>query len=185
MFCGKRMCSLPFSVEFSWEKYKFNHKKRWAYVNRYSLFLYFLSFICNACINLVNNPIFGRVLRNLLFLVTKMYLRFITIPLRGDVSRAERVELLSTPKSCSVCRCVPTYKLPQVMRRGSYTYVLVRRPWCVGRRPSGRWGGVRHAASATARRAHAHHGPLDWRQLQQLRPAPLRLPALRCLELRL
>lgn len=81
-----------------------------------------------------------------------------------DVSQVKNAELLSTPKSCSVCRCVRTYKLPQVMRKYVLVSLLERR---VGWRAAGRRGGVRRAPAAADRgRAcrlpaaaadHAHH----------------------------
>lgn len=85
--------------------------------------------------------------------------------MREDVSQLKNAELLSTPKSCSVCRCVRTYKLPQVMRKYVLVSLFERR---VGRRAAGRRGGVRRAPAAAAlgcasRRlpaaaaSHAHH----------------------------
>lgn len=105
------------------------------------------------------------------------------IDARGCLSSEVYVELLSTPKSYSVCRCVRTYKLPQVMRGDSDKYVLVsrrwRRGWRVGRRAAGSRDGLPRRTQLHTRRpaaSHAHHGPLDRRQLQPVRRAALRLP---------
>lgn len=111
--------------------------------------------------------VLGYGLRNLLFLV--IFTRNINSNAMCEgVSQVERVELLSTPKSYSVCRCVRTYKLLQVMRK----YVLVSRHGRVGRRAARSGGGVRNAAVPGRARSAPHHRPLDRRQLQ---PVPTAL----------